>query len=857
MTLVFDNLDQLSPTSASLLLEICRVAHRSSHLAAILCLRPATFFALSSRDGAKAFVTTWLSVRAPSALYWLQQLAVRIRQTVDADVATGKTCRRFGDTALTGSVLEGVFSGLIELFVNRRVGEDVVGAMEAMAADNMRNFALLLRRILAHRDLPVAWLVERAGSAPRFHPLRAAMEGASTAYTHSDLVPNLFALTPEDEPPDFLVLYRTLTLAGTDRRPVTIATILQRASALGHSVEAVQAALRRLLAGGLLASPDWEWSLNGTLPSGSLYRTEAGLFFQNTLLRTREYATAAAFDTPLNHDSVRPETAARFGPRLSSYLEFMRRVRLAEEVQVAGLLSRDRSPQTAYLAYALGAGGLFSKRLLDALRDVQGAAERSKSLEVREMLPLLARELQAAASWLTGCEEKLLQVATGSRVPGTSAAPTALRLHPDELVRVDLVDAGDRANAVVSLSRPNPDRCEVILVSGTNPRPFLAASIHPPRAHPSGSDSGVSEAEAAAAIPLRRFDHQEGLTGIQTQTRVGRVSFSAAAGTPRDGYLCCEERDGLLTTRLVVPGVTVAPIDLGQRRIEDVESSVKAALERINATVLAPSSAHPPLAERVITEGLELATALWDRAGFNQVWALRQAIANLVVLSRQARVPYDWFGLPVDGTSGMASRLSEHFDVFHLPFDELADFFTLIESRNHRERHRRLGVTAGLGASPSAEWRCLEPSSFSELASAVRTVDVLHLVGHNANGAIELLSNKLRLSAGDVRAHLRYVPRVVVLSFCKGAGIGSAPRLARELARISQGQVYAPVVSITSAHAEAVDRGLRSWGCASSQLSLSAHLSSDASLAGVWPVFIRVGVPTSDTRVTRQHGGQT
>lgn len=805
LVLAFDNLDQHPPATVIRCIELTRQLHAATGISCLVTLRPGCLHGVQLRGGARAFFRFRMNVSAPKIGRWLASIGQRVAADVEASHEAGQPYRVIDQQVVTPTLVKSAFAKLDVLLSTRLRDQDsAVGILESMASDDVRHVVLLVRNLLSHRDLPVAWLLSNDPVPPEYHPIPAILEGDQKTFSGRLAVPNLLCRDATNGDHDYLISYRILTLLNSGVHAVSFKNLLHQLELLGHSGNVVVEAIRVLHDAVLIRSTTSEQiGRHSPMPEHFLI-TEAGQYCLHKLISYTDYLITVIPNVPLRHEAFQQGSSASsfsFVDRLSSSRELVLLVRSLEEWQVARLRTRSETADLAILADTLANGGLLTDALVAALVSARVRGAGSRSLSVQREVDELESLIGESQEWITAQRAVLREISERARDRRAPRIPDVhlAGLDTQVVVKRKVEQYGTLMKTVVEVRCSSEVDFALIALTGVRKvSPVTTAAL----AVRSDEKKGVLQAyllhEADDLRDLiQEIKVQAVIGGLGAAGRIGLLTTSDVGGSKIRLRLQLLKADGVGTERMEL-GRSLDIQDITSD-VEDIKKSVEFALE-------------DPLCfeDEFRVQGTRLSKLLMDPEGENKFASYFKLIETLVILmSKEATsIPWEWIRPAPTRSDPNPPSLGECFEVVRWPAERMEDAVEAMAQLSLVAAAQRVGkiVTAGLDTSIETPWRCAPTHRVRELFERTRGCDTFHLVGHVPRDVqfFHVLGDGPRLTEHGLRATLVHAPQVV-LSGCEAGASRYSTNLAIEMSLASGCAVWAPLVRIRRSDAEQLD----------------------------------------------------
>jgi hypothetical protein len=800
VTFVFDNLDQLPASVIRVAADLARKIFMSSRFGSILCLRPGSRAGLMKSASARALFTYTAMVEPPAVDAWIARLGERM----------GNTCKRkpelLGRVAsagidLTPEILKSFMDRFADILSGtRRRDQRVLPMLEAASASDTRHLALLIRRMLSHRSLPMRYLlgVDTDGT---FYPLPAMIEGESQLFNSeadkAAVIPNLLWITNSFGGYEFLLLQRILALL--DDEPIRTSDLLEWLSEFGYSAAESERGFSYLMNTILIRGSDKEKLRDARLPE-SIAITKAGHYYRNHMLNSLDYMTSIIVDVPLDHSELRRVDPTHFAPRLASLAEYANEVCVAEQSQLVRLERRVATDRLRTVIERISRVGCLSASVLQCLTVGVERGKLSRSNEVQRLTLLLAADRQRVEDWVQTSEARLQRLLEKLRGDESSVRRDAV-VRASNGVRVELqVDDLGEAFTIGAKVRGSKDveAAFVAVRSRDSTQSFGAATVVE-RSH----DSEGIESQLEGAFPAVSKPHSVTADAIEVQTvpltafdrRVGLLSVTENA-SGRFAVNLCIVSGGTQKYDLSGEGASVAAVRAWAKTQREHVSELIANNERYE--------------DAVRIAGAGLARRLLGEAGCNTLAGQYKLIDTLVVFSQFLDLPWEWITPPSDVPGEPTVPIAMRWRVIRWPWDHF-EGTALSLSEAPIEPKTRTMATVGLRRNKETAWVVGSPKELEQLQKIARQHGTMHVVGHWDERYNALLVGRLKISADTADAFPLSGPTDIILSACDAASVEPSLNLAVTLAARAKCVTWAPIVKLRSTDAQRLDGELAAY----------------------------------------------
>lgn len=809
LVVVFDNLDHLAPATVSQVVGFARELRINAGLGVILSVRPGTARAIATTHSAAALFSHRMDVSPPSPAEWLRTIGTRIaqqrqrRHSSSAEVPTPE----LSGVRITPELVVAIFSRFSSLLAAPRSSGDDAGPMlAAVSARDNRHLARLVRRLLAHRSLPVAYLIGTQPDRPLFHPLPAALEGGLRVFEASADVANVLYHPAADSRRSLLLPHRLLSLLSLSELPTRTASLISSLTFLQYSRSTVESCLRTLLRTHLIEATDAETLRPGEPMPDAFLLTSAGHYYLHTLLFTADYLTCAVLDVPLPHRSLRGAPRAhvdRFSTRVGSAVEFALEVVDEESAQLAFLERQLPCAARQAVVLTLQNDGLLSSALLTALGEAFGRGTRRGSHWSEKDLKALDHILQRLGAFVAESGPRLQQLASES-VGGESAPQEHTFTEAGVDVSVSLRSLGDGTHLAATARLNSPSEAGFLSVDFDGQHAGTATVV-PLTPRP---DSLNQTAEYPAPLT---GDVRLDSSAQRPTTASPRVGLLALSNRERLGMLVPVTEDGLDSVKLYVCRPTqVETRHLGGPRggFAELAQWSRTQLRALGSCVVSGGQFE----DEMQILGLGLAERLLSPDGRRVLASYAAEIDTLIVFGAHADIPWELLLLP-DLAGSEAPLAADRWRLIRWMHDQTEGLWKA--ARQAASPPVEGLATLGLAVDDSRPWRRPLPQKISQLRNDLDGTTAVHLVGHwsEDENALTFPEVAWRLSVESARAFTFEAPGGIIVSACGLATIDQEKNLALALTRGvgHERSVWAPLVTIGESDAIAVDNALAEY----------------------------------------------
>lgn len=849
ITFVFDNLDQLSASSVDAALDIAREVFINSRLGTLATLRPGSLRRVATRSRAAAFFQFTIDIGPPSVPGLLERLSHRLAKGATEHKSDSGRYPVVGTTELTPNTVHAIFERFARLMANRPIGDDATDILEAVSAADTRQLIALLRRLLAHRTLPVGFLLGMDEADTGFHPLSAMMEGARTLFEDRPELPNILSFTAPDGNVEYLLQHRILLLLSRERVVSSVA-LMKWLSQYAYTVDTAFACLVKLQRSALLDFSDVDVFVQGESLPENCSLTVAGHYYVHHLIALADYVIATVTDVTLQHVALRqagPDWVLRdaaFAARFESAMEYLETVRAVEADQIQRLKTRPPSPELRLAADALRKGGLLTAAIHRALNEVVDRSAHATSPNVRRGIERQRVRLQAVSEWLQSTDQALGDVVNrGRRYTELPKMVATEFIGGEGTASLESVQTGDDVSLLASVDLGWGS--DLALVSAAVSRdPTLHRVTVAGRQH--GSDEPQNSALRGWMAPFDAHDVAGGPVSLQ----VVRLPQAEEGGLAPNklGLLCSEVRDGKIHVRLHVVKDLASPYELGSEgSVTDIESVSKAYLREVGDIITGGSSAGV-IRDAIRIAGTDLALRLLSKEGQNRLASLMGQLDTVVLHSVSNCIPWEWI-CPEPAAGALYPCIGDVWRIIRWPpgrYD--GALLALMEQRMPGLPLATVGADKGV-----AGFDARRPNSMSELRDVLRPAQSAHLIGHmpssdpSESAALEI-GAQLRITSAAVRAVPLNV-QSVLLSACGAGSMQSDESLPIAISLASNCVTWSPLVKVTESQALAIDAEMRNYLASHPGAGLDEFMRESRRDNPVLDVYVRYGL-----RASQVHG---
>jgi hypothetical protein len=794
ITFVFDNLDQLPSNVIRAAADLARRIFASSKMGSILCLRPGSRAGLMKSASARALFNYSAVVEAPAMDAWIERLGERMGnlckrepQLLGKVVSLNKT--------LSPAIISQAMVRFAELLATRRYS--ALTSLEAVSASDTRHLVLLVRRMLSHRSLPVAYLLEGSGDST-FFALQAMVEGDLHAYNSeadkASVVPNLLWTTNSFGGYDFLLLYQLLALL--DSGPTHTDVLFGWLSELGFAIADGEQGLAYLVNTILIRGTDKEKFREARLPE-AFALTKAGEHYLNHMLSMTDYMAWMVLDVPLPHADVRRLGVTQFAPRIASLAELALEIINAEQAQLERLERRAENERLRHVLERLARTGSLSSALARSLGQAVTRAQASRSLEVHRAGDKATKMVQQLNDWVQAHEARTRLIIQRLRGDSLTVKRDAVVLTSNG-VRVELqVDDSGDAFSIAAKVRSSSDVDAVFVAIRSSFGSFTVSSATVVDRSTERRSSGT---ELLGVFPTIEKEKQITAEALQIQT------VSLSGGANRVGLLSIEEILGRFSINLsVVSGGTQKYTLSGPpTSIDEIRHWWTSERGRISSAV----AATKPLDETIRVAGVGLTRRLLDENSANILAGQQKLIDTLVIFTHHLDIPWEWLSLT--DSSGSPLPIALAWNVLRWPWDRIEGAALTVADFNGNKSALPM-VTVGLPKNSAAPWIAGTPRKLEQLQKLARKYRTVHIVGqwdrrHNA-----LVVGSMRLTTDAAGTYPLNGAANVILSVCDDGGAEFGSHLAAYIAAGSRCVTWAPLIALRKRDAARLDSELASY----------------------------------------------
>jgi hypothetical protein len=824
LVLVFDNLDQHTPSTVIRCMELTKQLHVTTQLASLITLRPGCLQGVQSRGGARAYFRFRTNVSAPQTRAWLEQIGHRVAAGATEEFKDKGKYRTVDSNELDHPTIVKIFQRLGRLLVTAPRGQDsAVGILDSVAADDVRHLVLLVRHLLSHKELPVDWLLSDLVPTPDYYPIEAVLEGDRFLYDGRSFVPNLLCLDVSDGSHDLLASFRTLTLLNSGVHAVASKHLVRQLQILGHNTRTIVEGIKALHDALLIRSTSAEQIFPDAPLPDAFFITEAGEYYLHRLVGYIDYLVTVIPNVPLAHESLKLNLGRRrlysYLDRLSALRELIEKVKEQEAAQISRLQERGKAEDVAAIADALENEGLLCDALLEGLMSARARGEYSRSEAVQRESQELDSVIAVMQGWLTEQKQKLRVIAERSRDLRVPEIADVVLRDLDTQVSVRRTHGRVHSQLQTSVEVRTLAKIRFALVALTGQRGNMPFSTAAWAVRKKGATNvllaEIPASDSGAEIEVTELKAQAIVGGLEGLGRIGLLTTSDSGGDDIKLRLQLLKSDKAGIERREI-GRTV--------RLSELELAVQDVKDKVEASTQDADTFQDVFRE----QGVRLARLFMDDQGENTLASYRHLIDTLVIfVSKQAMsVPWEWIRPAPSRYESNPASLGECFHVIRWPgerMEDVIDAMAQLSVIGHQEAVGTL-VTVGLNHDVEKSWRMKSPKRVPDLFVLGESCATLHLVGHVPDGdqALHILEGGPRLSEDSIRA-FRLQARQVIMSGCEAAATKEATNLAIELSLASGCAVWAPIVRVRRSDVEVFDKGLAAIAGEQSNLSLSDH----------------------------------
>ena len=827
VTLLFDNLDQLSGDAIRAAADLARSVYYASGIGSVLCLRPGSTRSLMQTTSARALFS-WIAIVEPPAVdAWLDRLAERMRNTCKNTAAPlGQLARsRLPVTPeLVFEVMQRVADYLKSTSHRRR---SMIGVLDGMAGGDLRQLSWLIRNLLSHRDLPEDYLL-RGGDEPSFRPINAILEGENVVFRSRRgegrvPIPNLLWYRTANGTIDLLLYHRILTLL--DDYPIDTIELLDWLVVLGHQRVDGIGAIAELASAGLIGMTDREQLIVGQIPE-QVFMMRAGYYYRDHLIADADYLLVVIADVPLEHRAMRHGTEPLYSQRLTSLAEYAQRLVTEERLQLGHIEAHMERQDSGATIDRLVRGGFLSEQIINTL---------SQSIERvgRSTAPRLAQTAAELAPLLSDLRARLAE-----RLYNLNELRASIRLRTplQPLKGVSVTTPGMQVEV-------RPERLGDAIE--------LHADIHSAKGVPAAFVAFCAEEAGktvgqATLVNLVRENHQRlhgkfpiRTTDAQLSAKTSVQAVALPANTRRVGLLSVNVENDRFVLHLFVysDGRT-------EGRTLGIGEEVSVTTKWVRGEIAAVSeivTAGKPFDAAIRTIGVELCRRVCGTTGAEILAAYYLLIDTLVIFSNHLDVPWEWLCIPPRRGQPDLPAIAIRWRVVRWPWDRIHGTALTLTRGFDDGPVERLG-TIGIASNGRPKWRIPVPNALQRFRTAAERYDALHVVGHwdTEKQALEL--GRLVIKADGARAFAPVGPRHIIVSACDVATTEHSANVAIAFSEAAGCTSWAPLVKVRRDDVLAFDRELAAYLERSDQNGIDGFMRAHTPVMPFLLLYARYGI---------------
>ncbi|MCG3133988.1 MAG: hypothetical protein HMLKMBBP_01257 [Planctomycetes bacterium] len=813
----FDSLDHVASDTVETALSIAGAMYRAAGIGSVLCMRPGSFGNALGRGSAMHFVTWKIEVQAPSFSDWFERTAL-----LTAEKAATASLVAY-DQPLSREAVLIAFQRLRSLMSRRGdEKEDVFALLEAASANNVRHMLVLFRRLLSHRSLPGEFLLGVTDAA-EFHPLVAIVEGERGTLIGDDHVPNLLAL--DGAAGEFLLYHRILALVAA-RRYASTKDLLSWLQVLGFQASVARQALVRLQTAELLVGSDVEFVLDDDpLPSAYIL-TEAGYCYLNRMLCDPDYLLSAVLDVPLRHRRIRNSPRVGFLGQLDSLLEYAAEVVEREESQVALLAKRaaDHPRCARRIADVLDRDGTLSALISRAFDRLYFRMRGSRDAQVFAYVDTMHATSTRIRKRGEALELRLRNLRSSGREDARYLPVTFDDAAVNISLRYDFM--GETLAGRVDVRSSTQLSAVATMFSMQKSAGREDGYAQALLAHRGEQFSGSERGSKHVSGSLTEMPHPG-----DSELRSVAVSYLPVEASDDFAVISVEQAGDVV--RLAVHARALngysPEILTNDLRVDDVRRMAREWVGGVTKRMLAGK----PIGETVRAAGVAMAKRVLTNSGHRTLSNLRGMVRRVVLFTQVQDVPWEWLCPQVPYVDERAS-LSEMWDVVRWTGNGVHGALRL---RFESSRPAAGGVVTVGRQGESA------PASMEELRQRAASCGVLHLVGHQDRGGLQLGGEDALVVSRDLLdAYPLLGPSHVVVSACGAASGDQIDNIPSTISLGSGARAWGPIAPITASDAIVLDDHLRSVVRTGEAVDASAVMSGPGSRDDVRALYVSYGL---------------
>ena len=769
---VFDNLDHNFLGSIVSSIELAKELHISSKVATITTVRPGCLEAIYSRGNARAFFNCKIKLSAPTTLSIIENLAKRLRENAEKYLSSTKKSIRAYNLDIKPENLETAIQKLIDLLKGlrpegRRPEDDVLFVLDAVAADDIRHLLLLLRRLLSSRRLPGKWLLNIDEEYPSFHPLVALFEGDWLTFIDNSAIPNLLSFVDSEGNDDFLISHRILLLLSTSshRYPMSGSKIVGLLLRLGHKRQTIIECLSSLHEYLLIRSTNAEFiDPDGPLPK-AFFLTESGAIYLTKLLHTTDYLISAVLDVRLKHEKFKAECNSRsknipFSVQISSLLEYVYEIILAEEAQIKKIIDDKHSVDQLFLLDVFRKGGLICNCLKDGLEDAYSRSFLGDAQEIRDLFSDLVDKIRE----LNGFIENLENMMTSTYLLKIRTEDlTSKTIHIGEDADLVLSPIGNDVEISANLKAQRSCQSALVSVSGKIDNKYFAIS----------TVAGAAECKPGTNI-VAKFAKILGAATANFEALQPQALLDVCKLGNRVALLTTDNPDGNtfhLRFHVFNPdGCGCEIYDIGRDvSIKDLQEISNNIIKEVGNA----AKSNTLNFEMLNIHGTKLAKMTMTPDGQNILASHYESIDILMLFAAESDVsiPWEWIRPQPLITHTDVEMICQAFKVIRWPTSSSSDIISGITRLKVIEEKNCIGnvITIGRKVDRKSNWIKKVPDSIGQLQNILHDFDTLHMIGHYSKDENCLKMDNFKINLDAIDAYPLIGPKNIIISACGSA----------------------------------------------------------------------------------------
>lgn len=829
VTIIFDNLDQLSSDAIRVAADLAKSIYYASGIGSVLCLRPGSRMNLMQTASARALFSWVIPVEPPAVDAWLDRLAVRMRNTAKS---THAPLGRFAATNLPITpervlVVMQRMSDLIKRSNHR--GQSLVDVLDGMCGGDIRLLSWLTRNLLSHRSIPEEYLLTGAGE-PSFRPVTAILEGPRVMYRSRrgegrTPIPNLLSYRTAAGGTDLLLYHRTLSLL--DDFPVATTELLTWLTSLGHEAVDARGVISELATHGLIGMTDREHLSNGDIPE-QVFLTRSGYYYRDQLLSDADYLLTVVTDVALQHSSIRRGATVHYSQKVTSLAEYARCVEEEERLLLTHIEACIGRRDSRMIVDRVARSGFLSHAVVRVLARLVERAQKGSLSRIQSAIEVLQDAVVDLRSWEGERDLKLRALRT----------TMTLRQPARELQAVVATTPGMRVEV-----RPEAFGDEVELHADVLGTENVQAAFVAYRTDAAGDTNGQATLANLVGMKDQRLHGKfpqrttrEEFTDARTQIQTVMIPSS----TRRVGLLSVNVEDGRFALQLYVYSdgrPETEALGLGER-VDTVCEWARGELAEISDIVTSGRSFGPA----VRTVGVELCRRVCGSTGAEILASRYQLIDTLVIFTKHLDIPWEWLCIPPKRGEPDLPSIGQQWRVVRWPWDRIQGTALTLTAGFADGPVEKLG-TIGIAPGGRPKWRIPIPTALPRFRTAAERHDALHIVAHwdSERNALDL-GHRLSIRADSARTYAPIGPRHIIVSACDVATTEQSVNVAIAFSETAGCTAWAPLVKIRRDDALALDRDLAAYLQTPEQDGIDGFMRGNSAALPLLSLYARYGI---------------